>query len=63
MNLYAMNQLEDGNYHFFPEKGDEQINRVRIIGLIMNYWTDYELLDWLRYLCVQWYSWKYIVMP
>jgi len=30
---------------FFPEKGDEQINRVRIIGLIMNYWTDYELLD------------------
>lgn len=51
MNLYAMNQLEDGNYHFFfPEKGDEQINRVRIIGLIMNYWTDYELLDWSRYL-------------
>ena len=41
MNLYAMNQLEDGNYHFFPEKGDEQINRVRIIGLITNYWTDY----------------------
>ena len=50
MNLYAMNQLEDGNYHFFPEKGDEQINRVRIIGLIMNYWTDYELLDQSRYL-------------
>ena len=58
MNLYAMNQLEDGNYHFFPEKGDEQINRVRIIGLITNYWTDHG-----TYVCVQWYSWKYIVMP
>ena len=35
--MYCMNQKEDTNYHFFPEKGAIQINRVYKLLTILCY--------------------------